>query len=321
VAVIDAQRASFNGVDFYRYLVEFKDTFGPGFHAHRIPGRAGAKQEELGPSLHQMPVKLEFSGVEWRTQVQDVLGAMIAKPRGLLVHPVYGKRRAVLKAPINATFNPSQRGCWYGVDLLFEEDTLDQALQTDKGPAAHAQDVQTHAAEATTAAEAFRALVFAKNQFGAQAQALRQRVTDAVGLVAQFVAQAREFADTAISNFDTGSLAPLLDSQLARLPRTYERAAVALQGVSPVASYDSRVAMEMTLKSSTDLNASLRANLPPPTVISIREKGTLAALVGRIYPGRDYAARVELYAQIARTNHLARPDLLVPGMSLTVPAP
>jgi len=321
VAVIDAQRASFGRVDFYRYLVEFKDQFGPGFKAHKIPGRAGAKQEEIGPTTHQMPVRLEFSGVEWRTQVQDVLGPMIKKPRDLLVHPVYGKKRAVLKAPITASFNPSQKGCWYGVDLTFEEDTLDQVLQTDKGPAAHAQDVNLHASETTTAAEAFRALVFAKNQFGAQALALRQKALDAVGLAGAFVAEAQEFADTAISNFDVGSITPLLDSQLARLPRTYERAATAMQAVSPAGSYDARVSMELALKSSADLNASLRANMPVPIIIPIREKGTLAALVGRTYPGRDRAARSGLYDQIARINHLARPDLLVPGMALTVPAP
>lgn len=79
-----AQRSAFASVDFHAHVVDVQDEFGPGFVAHRIPHRSGAKQEETGSPPRRSRFSLEFSGRTWRDDVGRILGPMLDRPRSVL---------------------------------------------------------------------------------------------------------------------------------------------------------------------------------------------------------------------------------------------
>lgn len=316
-----AQRASFGGTDFHRYVREVQHDFGPDFIAHQYPHRSGARQEERGDPPRRCRYTLEFGGADWRKALGEILGPMVAKPRGVLVDPIFGKLRCVLK-PIQGHFLPVQKGNFYGCTLTFEEDTLDQRIQVQKGPAALSQDVGDAADGADAAALSLKDELFARYATGLSAQHVRTRVLLSQASVSTATSAARAYATAALDQYTSGVWDPSLDHQLGALPTLISLAEASVRDVAPASVYTFDVAanLEVATRAAQDLDFSIRANLPPPIVHEIREKTSLVAFVGLFYLGKSRDELFALVDHIQRINRLARADVLQPGLKLTVPA-
>jgi hypothetical protein len=211
-------RFAFGSVDLLPYCPELRDTLGPRFASHTLWGRDGARQEEGGNMPRRCRAKLVFAGDQWLQQISDVLGKMVAKPRDTLHHPIQGSYQAVLLAPIEASFNPSQKGAVYEVDAQWEEDAYDQRITFEKGPAAQAATVDERCSAATVAAAALQAATVTRYTLGPVAQRMRRLATDAVNKTATFTTAATTYSAAARAQFESSTWDPQLAVSLKRLP-------------------------------------------------------------------------------------------------------
>lgn len=322
--VAGAQITSFNGVEFAKYINSVRDSqYGPSFVAHRIPHRNGAKQEQTGNLPFRVEYDLEFAGLEWANNARTVIGAMIQKPRGPLVHHLYGKLRAVLKGPISGSWDPVNRGTHYAVKLLFEEDTLTNNLSFERTPSGVSDDLGTAATQTDTSMASYVNAIFERFTKGAPALRTRSLALAAQVAMSSFTADARAYAGSALTQFTSGQITPELTARLTRLPTGLEAATLALRPIETLNSYGSAAidSAEVTLRQARNLDQAIRANLPPPIEWTVQQQTTLFRLVGYLYPTRTLNDKITLFQNILATNRLSRPDALYPGQVLIVPAP
>lgn len=318
---LDGIRFAFGSVDLLPYCPELRDTMGPRFAAHQLWGRDGARQEEGANMPRKCRAKLVFAGDEWLRQISDVLGKMVRKPRDILHHPIQGSWPAVLKAPIEASFNPSQKGAVYEVDAQWEEDAYDQRITFERGPAAQAKIVDEQCSAATVAAAALQAATVTRYTVGPAAQRMRALATAAVGKTEAFTAAATGYSAAALAQFESGSWDPQLAVALKRLPDLATASIQKLRLLSGHGAYDATTAVHRALQAATDLDLALRALFPVPVVYPVPMKMSIYDLVAILYPHKQRAQRLALAEQIQKINRFARPDLLVPGDRVQVPAP
>lgn len=318
---LDGIRFSFNGIDLLKYCPELRDSFGPRFAPHTLWGRDGARQEEGALMPRKCRAKLNFAGDEWLTQISDVLGPMVKKPRGPLVHPIQGSWAAVLKAPIEASFNPSQKGAFYEVDAQWEEDAYDQRITFEKGPAAQAQIVNEQSDAATAGAAVLQAATYARYIIGPAAARFRRMADAGVSRTATFTTAATSYAAAGLAQFTSGIWDPTLDVALKRLPSLAAPAIQGLRLLSGHKAYDATTAINRALKAATDLDLAMRALFPVPILFPVRQKMSLFELCQVLYPHKTRTQRFALADQIQRINRLQRPDVLTPDLVVQVPAP
>ena len=317
----DISPLSFNGIDLYTYCPEMRDAFGPRFAGHVLWGRDGAKQEEGGNAPRKVKVHLNFAGDTWLTQVNQVLGGILRRPRGKLVHPILGTFQAVCKEPIQGVFSPSQKGACYEVDLNFEEDAYDQRQTFAKGPAAQAKIVTEQADAADMGAAAVSSFLYERHRVGVGAQRYRRLADSAVGQTSGFTAAARSFAAVAIEQYNSGTWDPSLEVRLKQLPTLATPAIQALRLASEYKAYDATTAVNQALAAATDLDLAIRAQFPIPIMLTVQGKMSLYDLCQALYPHKARSQRLALAEQILRINRLARPDALLAGQQVQVPAP
>lgn len=321
MAGLDDIRFSFNGIDLLPWCPELRDTFGPRFAAHTLWGRDGTRMEEGGLMPRRVRAKLVFAGDEWLSQISDVLGRMVRKPRGPLQHPIQGNWQAVLLAPIEASFDPSGKGACYEVDATWQEDAYDQRLTFERGPAGQAQIVNERCTAANTAAAAIQTAIYARHTLGPIAQRFRRGADAAVAQTSSFTDAATAYAAAGLQQYSSGVWDPALDVSLKRLP---DLAGTAIRGLRQAAghgAYDATAAVTRALKASTDMDLALRALFPVPIVHRVRAKMSVYELVQILYPHKARGQRLALAEQILRINRVARPDVLAPELVLQVPAP
>lgn len=323
MAVQGAQAISFNGVDFTKYVVLTRHTnYGPSFVAHRFPMRNGAKQEQTGNVPFGVEHQLEFAGREWANNARTILGAMIQKPRGTYVDPLYGKIRAVLK-PLSGTWDPVQKGTHYAVTVRFEEDTLTNTLDFSRTPTAVGDEVSAASTTADSQMALFVQSIFDRFTVGTRSLQLRAQSLSVQATVSVFTTQARSYSAAAIEQFQAGQITPDLATRLSRLPSAMDAAVVAMRPVETLNAYGPGMidAAELTLRYCRDLDRSIRANLPPPIQWTVAQPMDLFRLVGWLYPTRNLNDKLALFQSILTTNRLGRPDALYAGQVITVPAP
>lgn len=324
MAVQGAQAISFNGVDFTKYVVQTRHpAYGPSFVAHRFPMRRGAKQEQTGDLPFRAEHALEFAGREWANNARAVIGAMIQKPRGTYVDPLYGKIRAVLKGPISGTWDPVQKGTHYAVTLIFEEDTLTNALDFSRTPTAVGDEVTASSTHADAQMALFVQSIFDHFTVGSRSLQLRAQSLAVQATTMAFTTQARSYSASAIEQFQAGQITPDLATRLSRLPTAMDAAVIAMRPIETLNAYGSGMvdAAELTLRYARDLDRAIRANLPPPIQWTVAQPMDLFRLVGWLYPTRNLDEKIALFQSILTTNRLSRPDALYAGQVIAVPAP
>jgi hypothetical protein len=316
------QTASWNSTAFARFVVRARDNFGPSFVAHRIPHRNGAKQEQTGNVPFKVVYDLEFAGRSWADDAKRILNAFIERPRGDLVHHLRGKVRAVVK-PIDASWDPVNKGTHYAATVTLEEDTLTNNVAFDRSPGSVGDDLAMQADGADLAAANFTADVFAKNRVGIPALQFRAQSMAAQTLANGMTSASRTYASAALSQFQAGQLQPSLGAKLGLIPSLLDNMILAYRAMPHISPYAqvSIDAAEATLYQARLLDRAIRANLPPPIRWRVQQRTSLMTLVGRIYPSRGRDDKFALVASIALQNGLSRPDAIAAGRTLVVPAP
>lgn len=322
-SVEGAKAASWNGLVFSRWVVRVRDNFGASFVAHRIPHRSGAKQEQTGNVPFRVVYDLVFAGRSWADDAHAVLGKFIAEPRGSLTHHLRPKpMRGVIK-PIDASWDPCNLGNHYAATVTVEEDTLTNDTTFSKSPGAVGQDLAADADAADSSAASFKTDVFAKFKVGIPALNMRIRTIAAQSTTTALTAAAREYGNSAISQFESGQLQPTLFSKLGLLPSLLDASTSAYRALPAVSPYSQLTisASERVLANAELLKRTIDANLPPPIRWRIDQVSTLFVLVGRLYPSRNLDEKIALLGNIVLRNGLVRPDALRVGQILTIPAP
>lgn len=317
-----SQAITWAGNYFGKYVVDARDRFGPDFYAHRLPHRNGAKQEQTGNIPFAVTYTLNFAGANWADDAKRVLNWFLGTPRADLVHHLRGKMRAVVK-PIDAQWDPVNKGTYYQANVTFEEDTLTNNATFERTPGGVSEDIGTSTDGADQAAASYVADVFAKTNPSITGLQLRAQVTAAQSLLNAYTNEVRSYAEGALLQFQAGQQQITQDAALGRLPSLCDGVLSAWRILPPVSPY-AQVAMtatELCLHQSGELSAAIRANLPPPIRWTVSQKTSLMSLVGKLYPTRKADDRFDLASQIATQNRLLNPQALRAGQIIVVPAP
>jgi len=313
---------TWNGFAFAKWVLRARDNFGPSFYAHRIPHRTGAKQEQTGNVPFRVTYDLNFAGRTFRDDAAALFNAFISRPRGDLVHHFRGKVRGVVQ-PIDATWEPTEKGNYIAASVTIEEDTLTNNATFDRSPGTLSDDVAQSTQAADSSADLFVADVFGKFKVGIPALRLRLQAEAAQAATRVFTEATRSFAAAGLSQYQAGQLQTSLAAQLGRLPGMLDRATATYRLMPPVSPY-AQLAIdhsEVALSQARSLQAAIRANLPPPIRWAVPQQTTLMVFVGRLYPTRTRDEKFALVDQIKITNGLTRPDAIAAGRVLVVPAP
>jgi prophage DNA circulation protein len=317
-----SQAIAWNGTYFGKYVVDAKDKFGPDFYAHRVPHRSGAKQEQTGNVPLSTTYTLVFAGTAWADDAKRILGALVAAPRGDLVHHLFGKRRAVVM-PIDAQWDPVNKGTHYQASVTFAEDTLTNNATFDRTPGTVAEDIGTATESTDVATAAYVTDIFSKYTRGIPALQLRAQAIAAQALMTDFTASTRSYAEAALFQFQAGQQQISLDAALGRLPGMCDTALTAWRNLPTVSPYAqvAITAAEQSLHQAGELARSIRENLPPPIRWAVSQQIALMTLVGKLYPTKRLSDRLDLAQTIATQNKLLNPQALRAGQILVIPAP
>lgn len=317
-----SQAISWGGLYFGKWVVDARDRFGPEFYAHRLPHRNGAKQEQTGNVPRATTYTLVFAGRSWADDAKQVLGAFLGTPRNDFVHHLWGKMRAVVK-PIDAQWDPVNKGTHYQVSVTIEEDTLTNNATFDRTPGTVGDDISTATEATDVAAASYVSDIFTKYTVGIPALQLRAQTVAAQALMSTFIDSTRSYAEAALLQFQAGQTEITLDASLGRLPALCDQALTAWRALPPVSPY-AQVAMqnaEISLHQASNLAQAIRENLPPPIRWTVSQQINLMALVGKLYPTRKASDKWALHDTIATQNRLVNPQALRAGQVLVIPAP
>lgn len=322
MAIPGVQTATWGTMAFAKWITSARDNFGPSFFAHRIPHRNGALQEQTGNIPFKVTYGLEFAGLTWADDAKRVLGAFVAKPRNDLVHHLRGKVRAVVQ-PIDATWDPVNKGNHLAATVTFEEDTLTNNASFDRTPGTVGDDIAQSTGAADSNASLFVSDVFGKFKVGIPALRMRTLAESAQTSTTTFTTATRSFAAAALSQYQAGQLQPSLAAQLGRLAPMVDAVATSFRLMPPVSPYAQVTIdnVEISLNQARQLEKAIRANLPPPIRWTVSQQTTLHVLVGRLYPTRTRDEKFAIATQIQLQNGLTRPDALPAGKQIIIPAP
>ena len=129
-AVPNLKSLAFGPVQLSRYLQSLEDDFGPRFATHEFWGRDGGLEEYGGQRQLRTKVRLRIPGASWRAALAETLEPMLATPRNVLTHPVYGRKKMVIKSPVRGSMDFVREGACYAVELLFVEAAADVRLSS-----------------------------------------------------------------------------------------------------------------------------------------------------------------------------------------------
>lgn len=176
--VADFQGASYEGVDFAKYVVSWKDTREQGIVMHTYLKRSGGEAENMGRPPHEAQLLLNYVGKTWRTDALKLIKKIDEKPIGLLTHPLHGNMKCAVNGYRDAEMDIQNALNFYQVPLRFTESAVDTKIQSSdsQGPSAKQQDVSSTGSSLlsyttvfTTAASKITALVAAATSYAAAA--------------------------------------------------------------------------------------------------------------------------------------------------------
>lgn len=320
-AVPNLKSLAFGPVQLSRYLQSLEDDFGPRFATHEFWGRDGGLEEYGGQRQLRTKVRLRIPGASWRAALAETLEPMLATPRNVLTHPVYGRKKMVIKSPVRGSMDFVREGACYAVELLFVEAAADVRLSSGaSGVSAAAARTTDQAAKSSAAFNAAAAALRLKYKVGAFAQDLRRKIALAEGLVSEVVGLANEYSAVSVAQFAAGTLTRGLDVALAGVQRAADAAILSTRKLGDRSTFETVMSLEETCKAARDLRDEVEANLPVPIVYIVWETTSLELLVQQLYPGRTVDQNAEIERQIMRMNSLPRYDVIPIGTKILRPS-
>jgi hypothetical protein len=216
--VADFQGAAYEGVDFSKWVVSWKDTREQGVVMHTYIKRDGGEGENMGRPPHECQIVLNFVGAHWRIDALKLIKKLDEKPIGLLTHPMHGNMRCAAMGYRDAEMDIANALNFYQMPLRFVESAVDTKVEGDdwQGPTAKQQDVESKGTSLNSYA----------TQFETAAALIVELVSAAVGY-------ATDAADAANAN----ETDPSLDAQLAGVGAKAQATIIAIRS-DPAATTD-----------------------------------------------------------------------------------
>lgn len=319
--MINVNALQFDGIELHKWAPGFNSQISGNWAEHRIPGQRGALQEDLGDGVLCTKVALQFVGPTFRQDYNQVMTGLTKNRRGELHHPTRGSKLCVL-TDIVETMDWTKQGNAIRVELTFKEAVVHTPDSFNGGPATQAQAVKNHAEDTQNQANGLKKQVYVKFPFNVLR---RSAVLLALDAVHGYLRAALTYASSALDAFQEGRLALELVNQLQALPGLVSQAERLLAQNGTVMQIQPIItSMEQCLYAATQLDAAIRANLPPPivTVVSKSPGQSIYSFVQTWYPHKTRSQQLGLVDILLQLNRgIRRPSLIPFGFRVVRPAP
>jgi hypothetical protein len=308
-------------LELWRYAPGFDSEIARRWGRHVIPGQRGQLMEDIGDGSLSTPMQLTFKDL---ADYEKIMSPLTKSPRGQLVHPLRGTRRAVLTR-VRESMKWTQRGEMTVVDLTFEDAALSEPDQFNAGPAAQAQTVRAAAVAAELVGAAQQARIIARRVDNANLR-LRGKVVLAIAAVEAASTASKDYVAAALLAWSSGNFDPSLSVRLQGLPALVEAACIALRLTGPAYEIQEGITqLEVMLAAATACDAAIRASQPIPieTEVTVPGGQSLYQFVAQHYlrKGKTPAQLREIARTILRWNrNLRTPHLIAMGEIVVRPA-
>lgn len=264
--------------------------------AHEFIKVDGAYQEFMGSGADGYRFSLIFVGPNWRRDISDAIAHFRKNPKGLLVHPIHGRKRVGWKG-LSPRVAPESAINAASMSVTFAEDNLDPAAGQPSTGSAAAGVATDKASQLTTATAG---------------TSVTTRAT-----VATLTAATIAYATAALAMTQGATPDPTLPSLLAsvRNGTTATLAALASDSAALNTLATSRTLALETLAACYALDAVTQAQQPATETITLGGTVSLARLCGDRY-GADAATMRDL---ILAMNRIPAPAFMPAGTVLRLP--
>ena len=322
---------------------------------HEYLKRSGQRVEDMARAPRNIEVRLEFLGPRAARDYADFAVAVDGDPRGLIVHPIFGRWNAFCEGP-QEDVDYARAVDEIKVRVVFVEDQLGAVVARD------APDTGTAAQQATTqltamdkAVAAYMGVVAQADAFSGQAIAQIQSAMSlidtfddpivsmrtaistaygvtsaAIGKISTIATQAdvleqevNSYVDAATDVFN-GSEQQAGQSSAVDLQLTTVAAQAAenfdylvLVSPTPAGAAEAAGRVDEVLSACYVLAEALAAERPPTVIYVVPRRLDLMRIATNLYPDSDAYARA---SEILALNQIPNPGAIPAGVRLRVPS-
>jgi hypothetical protein len=286
-------------LDLFGAVIGWNDEIKTGVVEKLVVKRSGAIHQWVGAPPKRFDFRCVFQGADVRARYNRIVDVVLQQPEGLLVHPRFGRMRAVCEG-LGAAETPGDARDTIEFSIKFVETGLKDAPQPS--PSAKAASAQSTVATLSTQTVSLLPAEFQAGTIGLSLSSSASLVTArATGFLVAM--QAAESGLGTLLDVDA-SLAALVDSI---------DAMAALPGCPKGTRSTSALALSYALQSRN----RFMAGHPPLIEYILQTPESLGGLAQRLYGSRGKDEK----ALMLRLNRVARPYLMPVGQKLLLSAP
>lgn len=264
--------------------------------AHTFIKVDGAYQEFMGSGADAYRFAFIFLGADWIKQFAAFVAHFHKNPKGLLVHPIYGKKRVAWKS-ISNPVNVGAETNATTATVQFAEDNLDPAAGQPVTVGAQAQAVNDNGSLLTSATSGFSASTVAQ--------------------VAAMVSLASTYAASALAVAQSGTLDPTLPSALGAV-ETSTSLTLATLASDPLALPTLATTRTLAIQTYVAcLAVSAAVASLQPTVEQVTIAGSVS--LSRLCSDRYGAQASSMRDLVLALNRIPSPALIPGGTVLQMP--
>lgn len=291
-------------LDLAGSLLSWNDKIGMRLVSHEYLKRHGAEQEWMGASPGEFRMKLVFMGNGWAGRYRELVAAIRADPRGLLVHPLLGEVRVACRGIDDAMVEPGQMLDTIHVSISFVEDVLWDGYLV---PHEELEGPSAKSAKVTSLSSSFTSLVA---PFAAAATA-----------ATKFTAAVISYAAAALAAINNDSPDASLQGKLDEARKTAGAVIDAIrddpEATSGAITQPAIDAAERLYDACVQLDESVAALKPVLVTFTVPSTMHVAAVAARFY-GKDGRSKID---EILALNRIANPHAIQVGTTLRLAAP
>ena len=295
--LVDSFELEYEGLALHARYQSSHDNINQRLAAHEFVKVDGAYQEFMGSGADGYTFGLVFVGATWRKDVVAAIAHFKKYPKGLLVHPVHGRKRVGWKSMSTAVEVPGAINA-ATMQVEFVEDNLDPAAGQPTTGAPDAAAISDQTDQLTTASSGFSAAT--------------------VAIVAGYVSAATAYATSALDVLAGGLPDPTMPAQLASVASAATATLAAFAG-DAAALYTLATVRTLAIQvyaSALSLDAATAKQQPLIETVTIGAAVSLARLCSDRY-GSQASVMRDL---VLRTNRIPTPALMPVGLVLLMPA-
>lgn len=295
--LIDSYELEYAGLALHARYQSSHDQINQRLAGHEFVKVDGAYQELMGSGADGYSFGLVFVGPSWRKDVVAVVAHFKKNPKGLLVHPVHGKKRVGWKWLAPAVEVPGAINS-ATMQVEFAEDNLDPAAGQPTTGAVYSATIGDQSDQLTTLAATYSA--------------------GTVTQVASYVSLAALYASSALAVAQGGIPDPTMPAQLAGVANsaTATLAALASDTAAAATLATSRTLTIQVYAAALALDAATAAQRP--TIESVTLPGAVS--LARLCSDRYGAEAATMRDVVMAMNRIPSPALIAAGTVLSLPA-